>query len=138
MPTSLVDQFRKLSDRDGSPPLVTYYNDAAGERVELSYATVANWVAKTAGFIQDVVGATPGERISLLLPTHWPTLVWHLACQRIGVISCPELDPAIADHVAAAYDRLNETTDCPGERIALSLHPLGLSAAEPLPARVLD
>ncbi|HET6211502.1 MAG TPA: TIGR03089 family protein, partial [Micromonosporaceae bacterium] len=28
-------------------PLITYYDDATGERTELSAATLANWVAKT-------------------------------------------------------------------------------------------
>ena len=38
---------------DPGRPLVTFYDDATGERVELSVATYANWVAKTAGLVQD-------------------------------------------------------------------------------------
>ena len=46
-------------------PLVTFYDDATGERVELSVATYANWVAKTAGLAQDELDARarrPGAR----------------------------------------------------------------------------
>ena len=37
--------------RDPGRPLVTWYDDATGERVELSVATYANWVAKTASLL---------------------------------------------------------------------------------------
>ncbi len=33
---------------DSGRPLVTFYDDATGERVELSVTTYANWVAKAA------------------------------------------------------------------------------------------
>ena len=32
---------------DPGRPLITFYDDATGERVELSVATFGNWVAKT-------------------------------------------------------------------------------------------
>ena len=41
-------------------PLVTFYDDATGERVELSVATYANWVAKTAGLAQDELDVERG------------------------------------------------------------------------------
>ena len=34
--------------------------DATGERVELSVATYANWVSKTANMLQDGLAAEPG------------------------------------------------------------------------------
>ena len=37
----------ELLRADAGRPLVTFYDDATGERVELSVATYANWVAKT-------------------------------------------------------------------------------------------
>ena len=48
-PRMLADQVRRSAGR----PVVTFYDDATGERVELSAATYANWVAKTAGLLQD-------------------------------------------------------------------------------------
>src|ERR687898_246333 len=53
--------------RDRSRPLITYYDDGTGERVELSVATFDNWVAKTAGLLRDGLGVQPGSR--LLVPT---------------------------------------------------------------------
>jgi uncharacterized protein (TIGR03089 family) len=40
-----------LLRRDPGRPLVTFYDDATGERVELSVATYANWVAKTSSLL---------------------------------------------------------------------------------------
>src|SRR5690606_33707705 len=44
---------------DPGRPLVTFYDDATGERVELSVATFAYWVAKTANLLQDELSAEP-------------------------------------------------------------------------------
>ena len=43
-----ADLLRSALAADPGRPLVTFYDDATGERVELSVATFANWVAKTA------------------------------------------------------------------------------------------
>ena len=34
-------------------PLITFYDDATGERVELSAATTANWAAKAANLLRE-------------------------------------------------------------------------------------
>lgn len=47
---------------DPAAPLVTFYDDATGERVELSARTFDNWVAKTANLLQDELNAGPGDR----------------------------------------------------------------------------
>jgi hypothetical protein len=44
-------------------PRITYYDDATGERIELSTVTLANWAAKTANLLRDELGAGPGSRI---------------------------------------------------------------------------
>ncbi|PRC45886.1 TIGR03089 family protein, partial [Mycobacterium sp. ITM-2017-0098] len=54
-------------------PRITYYDDATGERIELSTATLANWAAKTGNLLRDEMGATPGSRVAVLLPAHWQT-----------------------------------------------------------------
>ena len=36
-----------LLGSDPAGPRITYYDDASGERIELSTATLANWAAKT-------------------------------------------------------------------------------------------
>ncbi|HKA68166.1 MAG TPA: TIGR03089 family protein [Actinomycetes bacterium] len=123
---------------DPARPFITFYDDATGERVELSFATFENWVSKTANLIQDGLLAEPGQRISLLLPVHWQTLVWYLACWSAGVIVAPGLDPAAADHVITAAESLARAQACPGDRVLMSLRPLGGRSPQPLPPGVLD
>jgi uncharacterized protein (TIGR03089 family) len=108
-------------------PLITFYDDATGERVELSVATFANWVAKTANLIQGDLDAQPGDRLALLLPAHWQTAVWLQACFATGVIAVPGGDPASADLVVTGPDpqTLDAARACRGERVALALRPLG-------------
>lgn len=110
---------------DPGRPLITFYDDATGERVELSVATFANWVAKTANLIQDELGAQPGDRLALLLPAHWQTAVWLLACSSVGVLVDVAGDPAGADLVVSGPDTLDAARACSGERVALALRPLG-------------
>jgi uncharacterized protein (TIGR03089 family) len=54
-------------------PLITHYDDAAGTRVELSRATMANWAAKTANWLRDELDVEPGMPVAVLLPAHWQT-----------------------------------------------------------------
>lgn len=110
---------------DPGRPLVTFYDDATGERVELSVATFANWVAKTANLLQGDLAAEPDDRVALLLPAHWQTAVWLLACASVGVVADMAGDPAAADVVVSGPDTLEAARACSGERVALSLRPLG-------------
>lgn len=65
-------------------PLVTFYDLATGERVELSGITMANWVAKVSNFLVDDLDAEPGTRIRIGLPSHWLRFVWLLAAWNVG------------------------------------------------------
>ncbi|MBL1066251.1 TIGR03089 family protein [Streptomyces sp. 7-21] len=132
-----ADLLRSALARDAARPLITYYDDATGERVELSAATLANWVSKTANLLQDDLSAERGDRIALLLPAHWQTAVWLLACAATGVVAEPGGDPAAADAVVAGPERLDEARACSGERLALSLRPLGAPFPQP-PAGFTD
>ncbi|MFD7876433.1 TIGR03089 family protein [Streptomyces sp. NPDC059766] len=120
-----ADLLRSALAADPARPLVTFYDDATGERVELSVATFANWVAKTANLLQDGLSAEPGDRVALLLPAHWQTAVWLLACSSVGVVADVSGDPARADFVVAGPGRFEAGLACRGERYALSLAPLG-------------
>ncbi|MET7484396.1 TIGR03089 family protein [Streptomyces sp. NPDC005538] len=110
---------------DPGRPLVTFYDDATGERVELSVATFANWVAKTANLLQGDLGAGPGDRVALLLPAHWQTAVWLLACSSVGVVADMGGEAASADLVVSGPESLEAARACGGERVALALRPLG-------------
>ncbi|MEE1808305.1 TIGR03089 family protein [Streptomyces sp. BE133] len=120
-----ADLLRSALATDPARPLVTFYDDATGERVELSVATFANWVAKTANLLQGDLAAEPGDRLALLLPAHWQSAVWLLACSSVGVIADVQGDPAGADLVVSGPDTLEVARACRGERVALALRPLG-------------
>ncbi|MFF3651821.1 TIGR03089 family protein [Streptomyces sp. NPDC002181] len=132
-----ADLLRSALAADPGRPLVTFYDDATGERVELSVATFANWVAKTANLLQGDLGAEPGDRLALLLPAHWQSAVWLLACASVGVVAEVGGDPAGADLVVSGPDTLEEAAACSGERVALALRPLGGRFPQP-PAGFAD
>jgi len=120
-----ADLLRSALAADPGRPLVTFYDDATGERVELSTATFANWVAKTANLLQGDLAAGPGDRVALLLPAHWQTAVWLLACASVGAVADLGGNVEAADVVVSGPDTLDAARACSGERVALSLRPLG-------------
>ncbi|MFJ3337565.1 TIGR03089 family protein [Streptomyces sp. NPDC086766] len=132
-----ADLLRSALAADPGRPLVTFYDDATGERVELSVATFANWVAKTANLLQGDLAAGPGDRVALLLPAHWQTAVWLLACASVGAVADMDGDPAAADVVVSGPGALDAARACSGERVALALRPLGGRFPQP-PEGFLD
>jgi uncharacterized protein (TIGR03089 family) len=126
---------------DPTRPLLTYYDDGTGERTELSGATLANWVAKTANLLVDGLGLGPGERALVLLPPHWQTAAVLLGCWSAGlsvILTCPpggSADGPVVDVAFVAAGRAGEVTV--GDRYALGLHPLGLPLRE-VPPGYLD
>ncbi len=121
-------------------PRITYYDDATGERIELSTATLANWAAKTANLLRDEMGATPGSRVAVLLPAHWQTAavlfgVWWIGCE---VVLADAENPA-ADIALCTADRLDEADAAVGmgEIAVLSLDPFGKPVPD-LPVGVTD
>ncbi len=67
-------------------PLITVYQAATGDRVELSVATVANWVAKTANLLRDEYDLRPGQQLLVDLPVGWQAIVAVLAGWRLGAV----------------------------------------------------
>jgi uncharacterized protein (TIGR03089 family) len=130
-----ADLLRSALLGDPARPLVTFYDDATGERVELSVATFANWVAKTANLLQGDLAAAPDDRLALLLPAHWQAAVWVLACSSVGVVADVGADPTAADLVVSgpAPETLELARGCRGERVALALRPLGGRFPQPPP-----
>jgi uncharacterized protein (TIGR03089 family) len=117
-------------------PRITYYDDATGERVELSTATLANWAAKTANLLRDELGAGPGSTVAVLLPAHWQTAAVVLGVWWIGAevtLSGP------ADLALCTADRLDEADAAvgTGEIAVLSLDAFGKGVAG-LPVGVTD
>ena len=121
---------------DPMGPRITYYDDATGERIELSTVTLANWAAKTANLLRDEMGAGPGCRVLVALPAHWQTVAVLLGAWWIGaevVLAGP------AEVALCTADRLAEADDAVagGEVAVLSLDPFG-KPADDLPIGVTD
>jgi uncharacterized protein (TIGR03089 family) len=126
---------------DSARPLVTFYDDATGERVELSVATYANWVAKTAGLVADELEVEPGALVLLDLPTHWLGAVWLGAVWTGGW--CATAEPQLADDadlVVCGPSQVARYAPLSSERpvVALALRPLGAGFEHPLPEGVID
>lgn len=71
-----------LASADAARPRLTSVRPDG--RVDLSAATLANWVAKTAHLLRDDLGAGPGDTVGLCLPRHWLAAVWLLAADCVG------------------------------------------------------
>ncbi len=126
---------------DAARPLVTFYDDATGERVELSVTTYANWVAKTAGLVQDELDGERGQLVLVDLPTHWLGAVWLGAAWSIGMcVTDDAARVAQADLVVCGPEGTEEYADLTGRIpvVAISLRPMGASFVEPLPPGVVD
>jgi uncharacterized protein (TIGR03089 family) len=133
-----VELLQLLLATEPGRPLLTYYDDAAGARVELSVATFDNWVAKTANLLVDGLGGGPGTRVSLLVPAHWQAVVWLLACWSTGATVAPGGDPVLADVAVAGPEEVGRAAAAAAETVVLSLSPLGAPCRQPLPAGVVD
>jgi uncharacterized protein (TIGR03089 family) len=126
--------------RDPGRPLITFYDDATGERIELSGSSLANWVAKTANLLVDGLGCQPGETIGIELPLHWLTGVWTMAAWSAGlrvVAGSTPTSEGVSIDVAVVGSRsageVSDTTGAAGEVVVVSLLPLGA----PLPPGAL-
>jgi len=68
-----------------SDPFVTYYDEASGERSELSAKSLANWVAKTHHLLGDELGLGAGDTALLAIPAHWISVPIVLGCLTAGL-----------------------------------------------------
>jgi uncharacterized protein (TIGR03089 family) len=141
-PADLLDAALRA---DPARPLLTFYDDATGERTELSVATFANWVAKSANLLRDDLDAQPGSTLALALPVHWQAAVMLQSAWALGLeVLTPDPDgtPPAADITVTSYDAVDAgvLASAGGGLVVLGLGPLGLARADrpPPPGPALD
>lgn len=119
---------------DPTRPFVTFYDDAGGERTELSVTTYANWVSKSANLLADELMLDAGDEITVDLPPHWLGAVFLGAVLSCGLSLSAEAEVAVVgpDGISAALDRGTSTV------VASALHPFATRFRDPLPAGVID
>jgi uncharacterized protein (TIGR03089 family) len=119
---------------DARRPLITFYDDATGERLEFSGETLANWIAKTANLLRDECDVEPGMRVAVLLPTHWQTAVALLGAWWNGAVVVD--DPAGADVALADAEHL-DAAGAAGLVVGFSLDAFGRGLPD-LPRDAVD
>lgn len=135
MPGTPEALFAGVRADDAARPVLTFYDDATGERAELSAASLGNWIAKTHFLLTDELGLGPGDRAYVGLPLHWldPVVrlgVWAAGLEIVG-------DPS--DAVVAFVDAPGVDSAQPaGNVYALALAPWGRGFAAGPPAGSLD
>jgi uncharacterized protein (TIGR03089 family) len=94
------ESFGRLLAADPGRPFVTYYDEASGERTELSVRSLANWVAKTHHLLIDELGLRPGDAAQIALPAHWISVPVLLGCLSAGLALSPDAGDAAVAFVA--------------------------------------
>jgi uncharacterized protein (TIGR03089 family) len=130
---TVVEAFSSTVALDPTRPLVTFYDDATGERAELSGATLANWVAKTANLLVDGAALSPGDIATVHLPPHWQTAAVLVGCWNAGI--CVDVT---GSHRGAIGFVANSDTANADEIYALALAPLGMPFRSGPPPRTAD
>ncbi|MGH3366993.1 MAG: TIGR03089 family protein [Nocardioidaceae bacterium] len=138
--STVPDLLGDLLRADPARPLVTFYDDATGERVELSVTSFENWVAKTANLLQNELSVEPGEQLALWLPAHWQSAVWMCAAASCGSRVSHATEPPRPVDVAVCDPDGLEQAMARGARdvVVLSLRPMGQGVDGPLPDGVTD
>jgi uncharacterized protein (TIGR03089 family) len=97
--------FADLLAADPGRPFVTYYDEASGERSELSAKSLANWVAKTHHLLGTELGLGADDTALIALPAHWislPPLLGSLTAGLALTTTPAEADVAFVSPATAA------------------------------------
>lgn len=135
--TTFTALLARLLATDPGRPLVTFYDDATGERVELSRTTYANWVAKVSSLLVEELDLERGMTLRLDLPPHWLGPVLLGAAWTVGLVVTDADDP---DAVVCGPGSLTTWAARADELvvIACALRPMGVRFADPVPSDVHD
>lgn len=134
-PTTFPEALRAALRTDPGRPFVTFYDEATGERVELSLTTYANWVAKASSLLADEHGLERGQSLRIDLPPHWLSAVFLGAAWNVGLVVTEADDP---DAVVCGPAGLAAWAGGRCLVLACSLLPLGVRFRDALPDGVHD
>ncbi|TCJ22440.1 TIGR03089 family protein [Nocardioides jejuensis] len=137
-PSTFADLLGRILRGEPGRPLVTFYDDATGERAELSGTTYANWVAKTSSLLVEELDIERGSRVLVDLPTHWLTPVMMGALWNVGAEVTNDRSGADLVVCGPLRSRLETYADGPAPVLASALLPMGVRFRESLPAGVHD
>jgi uncharacterized protein (TIGR03089 family) len=135
--TTFPEVLSRLLATDPGRPLVTFYDDATGERTELSVSTWANWVAKVSSLLTDELDVEHGSRLLVDLPAHWLGTVVLGAAWSSGI---EVVWDGAADAVVTGPDGLERWAVEAGRIpvVATALQPLAGRFSERVPDGVHD
>jgi uncharacterized protein (TIGR03089 family) len=135
--TTIPQAFAGAVRRDPTAPLLTWYDDASGDRTELSGATLDNWVSKTANLLIDGAGLGPGDSVAVLLPPHWQTAAIVLGVAAAGLAADLGHEPAPVEALFTTPERAAEAAGWAAtDRYATGLLPLAMPLREVPPGFV--
>ncbi|BCB75921.1 TIGR03089 family protein [Phytohabitans flavus] len=135
--------------RDTSAALLTYCDDATGERTTLTAVELGEWAARTAALLTEG-RLVAGDRAAVLLPPHWQTAAVLLGAWSIGVTvsyrswataGLPAVGPGEYepfDAVFVSRQRLDSWLERVPEARHRFVHDLAPGAADEVPEGYLD
>jgi uncharacterized protein (TIGR03089 family) len=133
---SLGDRLASFLARSTGDPLLTYYDQASEERIELSRATYANWVAKTSSYLVEECDLERGDGILIDLPPHWLGPIFLGACWTVGLRVVATAPDAVVTGPAGLPGWAASAGSLPV--VACALRPLGGGFADSVPEGVRD
>jgi len=138
--TTFPDVLSRLLATDPGRPLVTFYDDATGERTELSVTTWANWVAKVSSLLCDELDVEHGSRMLVDVPAHWLGTVVLGAAWSCGIEVVWDAPATEADAVVTGPDGLDRWAAEAGRIpvVATALQPLAGRFPDGVPQGVHD
>ncbi|WP_151550073.1 MULTISPECIES: TIGR03089 family protein [Corynebacterium] len=110
-----------------SAPVLTFYDEARGFRMDFSALTLDNWAAKMGNFLIDELDLSPGESIAVDVDSSWHRLVLLLgaAAAQLTVADAADPESEVLFQDSTRLDSAEER-----ELIAVTIDGFGRSAAE--------